>query len=143
MPIPGGGRNDIPNRLKAQYCTFNVNLPAEDQLDLIFNTIIKGHYQSSRKFTEDVCNFADKLVKATRRIWTATKQKMLPTPTKFHYIFNLRDMSRITQGLIHTTEKEITCIPQLIHLWANECYRVLPDKFTNNEDISWFDQQII
>jgi len=44
MPLPGGGRNDIPVRLKSHFCIFNVNLPAPDQLDLIFSTIIKGHY---------------------------------------------------------------------------------------------------
>jgi len=44
MPLPGGGRNDIPNRLKGHYNIINVNLPAADQLDIIFSTIIKGHY---------------------------------------------------------------------------------------------------
>jgi len=68
---------------------------------------------------------------------------MLPTPSKFHYVFNLRDMSRITQGFINSSKDEITGPSQLLHLWANECYRVLPDKFTNTEDIQWFDNQII
>lgn len=143
MPLPGGGRNDIPARLKSHFCIFNVNLPAPDQLDMIFQTIMKGHYQSSRGFADDVCMVAEKLVAATRKLWTATKIKMLPTPAKFHYIFNLRDMSRITQGFINSSKDEIKAVPELIHMWTNECYRVLPDKFTNFEDISWFDNQII
>ena len=143
MPLPGGGRNEIPARLKSHFCIFNVNLPAPDQLDMIFSTIIKGHYQQSRGFSDDVCAVAEKLVVATRKLWSQSKAKMLPTPAKFHYIFNLRDMSRITQGFIHSTKDEITNVAQLLHLWANECYRVLPDKFTNNEDIQWFDNTII
>ncbi|CAL6017562.1 Outer-arm_dynein gamma [Hexamita inflata] len=143
MPLPGGGRNDIPARLKSHFCIFNVNLPAPDQLDLIFSTIIKGHYQASRGFSDEIGSVAEKLVVSTRRLWTATKIKMLPTPAKFHYIFNLRDMSRITQGFINSSKDEITSVQQLCQLWTNECYRVLPDKFTNIEDIAWFDNQVI
>ena len=37
---------------------------------------------------------AGRLVAATQALWGRIAPKMLPTPAKFHYLFNMRDISK-------------------------------------------------
>ena len=67
---------------------------------------------------------------------------MLPTPAKFHYVFNLRDLSRIWEGMLNVTGHEIQDQPEVLALWKNECTRVIADRFTSEKDIDWFQKTL-
>lgn len=143
MCQPGGGRNDIPSRLKRQFCIFNCTLPDNTSIDRIFSALGEGHYNIKRGFSQEVRQLVKKMILLTRTLWEKTRAKLLPTPAKFHYVFNLRDLSRIWQGMVGTLSTVIDKESVLMLLWKHECTRVFSDRLTIQSDKDWFDEELI
>lgn len=144
MNHPGGGRNDIPNRLKRQFFIFNMILPLS--IEAIYGPIVKFQLKFDSKrsgLSDEVKKVIENLTSATIKLWQFVKKYMLPTPAKFHYLFNMRELARTFKGVLQVKiETIMTCKdvqgfkPELfmVGLWRHECERVFCDKLVNNKD---------
>ncbi len=133
MCHPGGGRNDIPERLKRHFFILNCTLPSNNTIDHIFSSIGK-YFCIERNFSNNIINLVEKSISATRILWQIVKEKFLPTPAKSHYIFNLRDLSRIWEGILQIDFN----LNEYLQLWKHECTRVLADRLVLNIEKEWF-----
>jgi len=53
----------------------------------------------------DVQALAEPTVHITIQLYDAMCAEMLPTPSKSHYTFNLRDVSKVVQGVLQVRSK--------------------------------------
>ena len=65
------------------------------------------------------------------------KRELLPTPSKSHYVYNMRDLSKVFQGM-QTINHQLKDEKHLLRLWTHEILRVFNDRLTNDEDKQWF-----
>jgi len=133
MAPPGGGRSAVNPRFLSLFSVISMCFPTEDALHLIYSSMLMGHVEA-HAFTEDVKSVASKLTSVTIRLYRELVQQLPATPSKFHYIFNLRDLSRVYEGLLLSTPDKFDTPGSLLRLWRNECARVFCDRLISEQD---------
>jgi dynein heavy chain len=140
MAHPGGGKNDIPNRLKSKFICFNMVSPSQLSVDNIFGSIMKARFTAKAGAKPPVIELSKKLVGATSDVWGKVKKSLLPTPLRFHYLFNMRDLSRVFQGMMECPPELIKDETTMVGLWKHECTRVFADKLCRDVDKNFVDK---
>ncbi|KAM9219274.1 dynein axonemal heavy chain 10 [Leptosomus discolor] len=131
MRKAGGGWNEVDPRFISLFSVFNIPFPSEQSLNLIYASILKGH---TMMFHESISAISDKITVCTLELYKMIIRDLLPIPSKFHYTFNLRDLSRVYNGLILTTPERFQTVTQMVRVWRNECLRVFHDRLINEAD---------
>jgi dynein heavy chain len=132
---PKAGSFTVDDRFQRHFGTLCCSYPSPSDLTIIFRSIISGHLQ---QFTKPVRELASKLVQATIELHSKVSKEFLPTAVKFHYQFNLREISNIFQGLCLAQPAYYKEPLDLIKLWLHESYRVFSDRMMVEEDVQKF-----
>lgn len=68
-----------------------------------------------------ITGLRDNIIGSTIELYNKvqTSKELLPTPAKSHYIYNLRDLSKVFQGITKATNKSFANESDLIKLWAH------------------------
>ncbi len=137
MGPPGGGRNHISPRVLRHFSVICLTEFSGETMSTIYNTIL-AWYVNAVGMPSGVTELASTVVAATLDMYQESMNSLLPTPAKSHYTFNLRDFSRIIQGICLVRPYEDFGATELVRLWAHEGARVVMDRLVSEDDQKWF-----
>lgn len=132
---PGGGRNSLTPRFVRHFALLQLPQPSGQTLETIFKAILKGFFED---FAMIIKPLADPIVEAAVEIYERISKELLPTPTKSHYIFNLRDLSKCIQGVLQSDASNYSSVNQILRLFYHEAMRVFHDRLVNEADQTYF-----
>lgn len=134
MGPPGGGRNPVTSRMTRHFNTISLTPFDDDTLTTIFSEIgdwwLKGAPQMSSM---------KNIVSASIDLYRTIIKRFKPRPDKSHYTFNLRDLSKVFQGMLQRKAENVDTIKSILRLWTHESMRVFKDRLVNDEDRQKFD----
>jgi len=108
---------------------------------VIFEGIING-FLDSYNFNSKVSACGRTIVNATIDLYNQVTDRLLPTPSKFHYTFNLRDISKVFQGFCMCKPISIDNEASCALLWIHEVSRVFYDRLVDEEGREFFKELI-
>uniref|UniRef100_A0A8D9BAE7 Dynein heavy chain 6, axonemal n=1 Tax=Cacopsylla melanoneura TaxID=428564 RepID=A0A8D9BAE7_9HEMI len=132
---PSGGRNPLTPRFVRHFALLSIPSPSEDTLKVIFKSILSGFLSV---FSAPVQGVADAIINASVEVYTRVVGDLLPTPTRSHYVFNQRDLSKTVQGIMQANVNAINTQDDILRLYYHESLRVFHDRLNNDTDKTYF-----
>ncbi|XP_073391166.1 uncharacterized protein [Physcomitrium patens] len=134
---PGGGRNEVTPRFIRHLSMVCVQPPTEGSLRMIFRGILEG-FLGGLGFAAECKGMVKPIVDSSIETYSHISHELLPTPTKSHYTFNLRDVSKVFQGILMVKPIDCNTKKQLKLLWVHESMRVFHDRLVDQNDKTYF-----
>ena len=88
----------------------------------IYHSFIR-YFVCFRGFASDFEIITDQVVAATLEVYKQAMKVLLPTPAKSHYLFNLRDFSRVVQGILLSIPETMDEPASMKRLWVHEVWK--------------------
>ena len=141
MGLVGGSRQEIYPRFLRHFSIFSINEFSEETMAKIYINILHLGWKNNG-FPSDIINMAVQTVNASLEIFKSATENLRPTPSKSHYVFNLRDFSRLIQGCAMLRKE---CAEERVvfaKIWVHEVLRIFYDRLIENADKAWLFSKI-
>uniref|UniRef100_A0A1A9VM43 AAA+ ATPase domain-containing protein n=1 Tax=Glossina austeni TaxID=7395 RepID=A0A1A9VM43_GLOAU len=152
------GSFTIDPRLQRHFCIFSLAAPSEQTLHYIYGTVLSSHLEnSSNNFSKEIKMIGDLMVRVGIYLHRRVEYLFPATALKFHYTFNMRDLTNIYQNVVNSvgvsnagsnaaltnfTGTICSKPSDLIRLYVHEAFRVYHDRLVDQFDIKSFKSSI-
>ena len=134
MCPPDGGKNQVTPRLTRHFNIISCGNFEKEVIERIYGKVMEWHIRKENILGTESVRVLKGIVPATIDILQFAMTKLRPTPKNAHYLFNLRDASRVVQGVQMMRNFVHSNTSKLIRLWVHEIARVFSDRLTTRED---------
>nr|CAD7589258.1 unnamed protein product [Timema genevievae] len=141
MGLPGGSRQEVYERFLCHFNIYSINPFTDENMSRIFTSVLLMGLKRNG-FATDVMVSVMSIVQATLDMYHSATNDLRPTPSKSHYIFNLRDFSRVVQGCSLVKRDSVDNKKVFIKLWVHEVLRVFYDRLIDSSDRHWLYEKL-
>ncbi|XP_053614808.1 dynein axonemal heavy chain 12 [Plodia interpunctella] len=133
----GGSRQLIYPRMLRHFNIYSINVFSTESMTKIFMSLLQLGWRRNG-FGQDAQPAIVNIIAATMEIFDLASEGLRPTPAKSHYIFNLRDISRVIQGCALLRKESAESKKTFVRVWVHEILRVFFDRLVDDIDRTWF-----
>lgn len=139
---PEGGRSAVTPRLTRFFHLFQLPNLGDESMMKIFQSILSGFF-GGEAFNKDVKALVKSLVAGSIDCFLSIKDMLRPRPATAHYTFNLRDLSKVIQGMMQVTPRTCPNPTAATRLFIHENMRCFYDRLINDADRRVFTADIM
>eukprot|EP00042_Codosiga_hollandica_P058945 m.896166 g.896166 ORF g.896166 m.896166 type:complete len:2088 (+) comp60006_c0_seq2:2303-8566(+) len=139
VPVGGSSRALSP-RLLRHFAVLSIGIPDSDSLFSMFGSLLVSHLTSTGKRADLVLmtELARSMSYAAIEVFKLVSEHFRATPLRPHYVFNLRDLSRVFEGMLMCPGHFVTDVGKALRLFFHESSRVFADRFVEESDREQF-----
>eukprot|EP00736_Rhodelphis_marinus_P008343 Rmarinus@m.28773 len=128
---PRAGHRPLSERCLRQFMVMYMLPYDDDGFRAIYGTLL---FHFLKQFPPHIQLLDGNLLEATLDLFRKSSEQLRPTPAKLHYMFNIRHLARVFQGMTQVTPSRVDREDQIIRLWAHETMRVFGDGLVDAYD---------
>ena len=127
-----GGRQSLSMRYMRHLFLITASEYSSESLETIYNSYLSIALDRHLAKVKDTIT---QITCATIDIYHKIVKSLPPTPAKSHYTFNLRDITRVFQGIAMVSSLKLDTAGKMYHLWMHECTRVFSDRLIGDDQL--------